>query len=466
MTAIRKNLGNFGAIIGLIIIAAGVSLYIVQKQRLRIPYLEPKPYQLKAEFSTAQAVVAGQGQTVRVAGVRIGDIGGVELEDGRAVIKMDIDQEYKDLVHTNATALLRPKTGLKDMFIDLQPGGGDAPVAKEGFTIPIRATQPDVNPDEVLSVLDTDTREYLQLLVNGLGRGLEGRGGDLRDLLARFEPTHRDLARVNGAVATRRKQLRHLVTSLNVLSKELASRDDDLAKLVDSSSAVFGAFAKEQANVSSAVGELPSTLQQTTDTLTRVETFAELLGPTTEKLRPAARKLAPANEAVRPFAKESTPLLRESIRPFVRESRPLVRDLRPVSQQLAKAGPDLTQVFFRFNRFLNLLGYNPNGKESPDNAARQEGYLFWLAWLNHSATQLFSTSDAHGVFRPVTLAAPCATIAQVLQAAPELEFTSVLTPILTESTACNGGTNGGNTPQLPDIPELPDPFKAKKAKAR
>jgi len=455
VTAIKKNLGNFAAIVGLVLIAAGVSVYILGQQRMRFPFVQPKPYQLKAEFSTAQAVVAGQGQTVRVSGVRIGDIGGVDLKNGHAVIKMDIDPEYKDLVHTNATALLRPKTGLKDMFIDLQPGGGDAPVAKRGFTIPISATQPDVNPDEVLSVLDTDTREYLQLLVNGLGQGLKGRGGDLRDLLARFEPTHRDLARVNGEVATRRKQLRHLVSSLNILSTELAKHDDDLARLVNSSSAVFDSFAKEQANVSSAVHELPSTLSQTTDTLNRVDTFAELLGPTTEKLRPAARALAPANEAVRPFAKEATPQLRKSIRPFVRESRPLVRDLKPVSTRAAAAAPNLTQVFLRFNHFLNLLGYNPGGKEGPDKATRQEGYLFWLAWLNHSATALFSNSDANGVFRPVTIAAPCATLAQVLQAQPSLEFTSVLTPLLTDSKACNGGSNGGNGPQLPDIPKLP-----------
>jgi phospholipid/cholesterol/gamma-HCH transport system substrate-binding protein len=460
VTAIKKNLGNFAAIIVLVLLSAVVSVYILSEQRLHFPFFQPKPYELKAEFSTAQAVVAGQGQTVRVAGVRIGDIGGVELKDGHAVIKMDIDPEYKDVVHTNATALLRPKTGLKDMFIDLQPGGGDAPVAKRGFTIPIRSTQPDVNPDEVLSVLDSDTRDYLQLLVNGLGQGLKGRGGDLRDLLARFEPTHRDLARVNGAVATRRKQLRHLVSSLNILSKELARHDDDLARLVDSSSAVFGSFAKEQANVSSAVHELPSTLSQTTDTLNRVDTFAELLGPTTEKLRPAARKLAPANEAVRPFAKEATPQLRKSIRPFVREARPLVRDLKPVSTQASKAAPDLTQDFVRFNHFLNLLGYNPGGKEGPDKADRQEGYLFWLAWLNHSATALFSMSDANGTFRPVTIAAPCATLAQVLQAQPSLEFTSVLTPLLTDSHACNGGTNGGNGPQLPPVPTLP---KGKKA---
>jgi phospholipid/cholesterol/gamma-HCH transport system substrate-binding protein len=462
VTAIKKNLGNFAAIIGLIVVAAGVSLYILDQQRMRFPFLEPKPFQLKAEFSTAQAVVAGQGQTVRVAGVRIGDIGGVELEDGKAVIAMDIDEEYKDLVHTNASALLRPKTGLKDMFIDLEPGGGDAPVAKEGFTIPIRATQPDVNPDEVLSMLDTDTREYLQLLVNGLGRGLEGRGGDLRDFFARFEPTHRDLARVNGAVATRRKNLRRLVTSLNVLSRELASRDDDLANLVDSSSAVFGAFAREQANVSSAVRELPGTLQQATDTLGRVETFAELLGPTAQKLRPAARALDPANEAVRPFAKEAAPLLRKSIRPFVRESRPLVRDLRPVSRRAAAAAPDLTQVFLRMNRFLNMLGYNPGGREGPENAARQEGYLFWLAWTNHAATQLFSSSDAHGTLRPVTLAAPCATLTQVLQAQPELELTAVLTPLLTDSKACNG--QGGGIPELPELPTLPLPGSKQKDK--
>ena len=112
-------------------------------------------------------------------------------------------------------------------------------------------------------------------------------------------------------------------------------------------------------------------------------------------------------------------------------------------------------MFLRFNHFLNLLGYNPNGREGADNAARQEGYLFWLAWLNHAATQLFSSSDAHGTFRPVTIAAPCATLQQVLQAQPALEFTSVLTPLLTDSKACNGASNGGNGPQLPPLPQLP-----------
>jgi phospholipid/cholesterol/gamma-HCH transport system substrate-binding protein len=374
---------------------------------------------------------------VRVSGVRIGDIGAVKLQNGRAIVRMDIDSQYKNLVHTNATALLRPKTGLKDMFIELQPGDNNAPVAKENWTLPIDATTPDVNPDEILSTLDSDTRDYLRLLISDAGRGLQGRSSDLRDLFRRFEPTDRDLAKLNGAVAERRDNLRRLIHSLNELNTELADHGNQLAGLVTSSAAVLHSFASEDQSISTAVAELPSTLQTTTDTLGRVQRFADILGPATQNLRPAARALDPANRAIIPFAKEVTPLLASDIRPFVREARPVVRDLRPASNQLAAAAPNLTRTFTQLNNFFNLLAYNPNGREDPSNAARQEGYLFWLAWAQHMAIQLFSSSDAHGVLRPVTVAAPCSQIDQIVKGRPELEFLQMLTPILTDSAACN-----------------------------
>jgi phospholipid/cholesterol/gamma-HCH transport system substrate-binding protein len=139
---------------------------------------------------------------------------------------------------------------------------------------------------------------------------------------------------------------------------------------------------------------------------------------------------------VRPLAVEATPLLRNDIRPFVREARPVVRDLRPAARNLSAATPALTKTFGLLNTFLNLAAYNPNGREDPSNPARQEGYLFWAAWVQHMATQLFSTSDANGVFRPVTIGAPCATVEQVVKQQPQLEFLAMLTPILTDSQAC------------------------------
>ena len=79
----------------LLVVAGLVSAYvIVQNQRLRIPLLEERPFELKAEFETAQAVVPGQGQTLRVAGVQVGDVDDVELEDGVAVVTFGVDRDF------------------------------------------------------------------------------------------------------------------------------------------------------------------------------------------------------------------------------------------------------------------------------------------------------------------------------------------------------------------------------------
>ena len=429
---VRRHVRELLAIAGFMALAAVVAAYILDHQRLRWPWEDVM--ELEASFDTAQSVTPGQGQTVTISGVQVGEVADVRLEDGRAVVTMHLEPGEVGPVYRDATILLRPKTGLNDMSLQLDPGTPDAPEAKEGWTIPIRATQPDINPDEILAMLDDDTRDYLKLLLQGAGKGLEDRAPELREVLRRFEPTHRDLARVNGAVAERRRNLRRLIHNLRVLNTALAVNDDDLAELIDTSATVMRAFASEERNISDAVGELPGTLSQTTETLTEVERFARLLGPTAEKLRPVARSLDEANAAVIPFAREIAPVLRKDIRPFTREARPLVRDLRPGARRLATATPALTETFLRINHLFNLAAFNPGGAEPPEKGPdRQEGYLFWVAWANHMATQLFSNADAHGVFRPVTIAAPCAIVEQMVAERPELEFLQSLTPILMQA---------------------------------
>jgi phospholipid/cholesterol/gamma-HCH transport system substrate-binding protein len=434
--AIREHWRDFAAIVALAAIAAAVGGYVLANQRLRFPW-EGAPFRIKAEFATAQAVTPGQGQTVRVSGVRVGDISAVALKNGRAIVTMDLDPEYKGLVHTDASALLRPKTGLKDMFIELDPGTGRAPRAHAGWTVPIRNTAPDVNPDEIFAMLDDDTRDYLKLLIGGAGQGLKGRGGDLRDLFRRFEPTHRDLERVNGKVAERHRNLRRLVHSLNQLNDELAGKDDELAALVRSSSKVFRTFASEQRNLGRAVGDLPGTLQQTTDTLGKVERFARVLRPTADDLRPPLKALDRANAQVQPLAQEATPIVREQIRPFVRDARPLVRSLRAPAESLATATPDLTRTFTVLNHFLNLASYNEKGRQGPAVAGRDEGYLFWLAWLQHNGAALFSSSDANGPFRPVTLGGTCTVLKELTGDNPPLNL--LYQPALLSERVCGNG---------------------------
>ncbi|HYF27991.1 MAG TPA: MlaD family protein [Baekduia sp.] len=434
--AIKTGIRPFMAIILLGVIAAAVGGYILSNQRLRFPVLQEAPFQLKAQFSTAQAVTPGQGQTIRVSGVRVGDIAKVELDEGRAVVTMDLDPEFDDLVHTDATALLRPKTGLKDMFIELDPGSKDAPLAREGWTMPVEATLPDVNVDEVLRALDADTRDYVRLLVGSGERGLRGRSGDLAEVLRRFEPTHRDLARVTGKVAERRRNLRRLVRSLNVLNQELGAKDTELAELVASSADVFRAFASEERAVSASVRELPAALQHTTQALGRVERFARVLRPAADELRPAVRKLDAANRAITPFARATAPILREQVRPFTREARPTVRELRPGVRSVTKATPDLTRSFVVLNKLLNMVGFNEDGREGPGKADRDEGFLFWIAWLNHNAANVWSTSDAHGPMRPVAVGVTCSAATQIVNEEGGPGLGMLFAPLLMDPALC------------------------------
>jgi phospholipid/cholesterol/gamma-HCH transport system substrate-binding protein len=432
--AVREHWKDFAAILGLIVISVGISSYILANQRFRFPFTA-KPLRLVAELENAQAVTAGQGQTVEVAGVKIGRIQDIKLHDGRARVGLSIFPKFKDLVHTDASAILRPRTGLKDMFIQVDPGTSKAPVAKEDFVIPASRTLTDVDLDEILASLDADTRDHLQLLLDGAAKGLKGRGNDLAEIFRRFGPTMRDLRRVNQAVALEREDLKDSIHGLAQLTNELAGKDDELAQLVDSSAAVFQSFAAEDRNVSATVEKLPGALHASTIALGKVKAFADQLGPASSALEPAFTQLASTNKTVTPIAKRLTPVVRTQIRPFVRDVRPLVSNLRPAATGLGSAMPDLTSVFVRFNHLFNLLGYNPNGREAPDKAGRQEGYLFWLAWLGQQTSNLTNIDDGNGPLRPVFLTGTCNTLINLVNGEPALEFLMGLSPVL--ESQCN-----------------------------
>jgi phospholipid/cholesterol/gamma-HCH transport system substrate-binding protein len=404
--AIRKHLADFLAVVALFVFGSGVAAYVLAHQRLRFPLIEDKPFVVKVELSDAQAVQPGQGQTVRSAGVEIGKIGEVELEDGVAVVEMQLEPRYEGYVREDASALLRTKTGLKDMFVELDPGDG-RPV-EEGGRVRLANTAPDIDPDEFLSALDSDTRDYLKLLVSGAGKGLEGRGNDLRETFRRFEPLHRDLNRVSEAIAERRHNLRRLIHNYGLLVEELGGKDKELTRLVRASNAVFQSFAAEDANVSAFVSKLPGSLRETRLALGKVDRLGQRLGPALESLRPPFRELDDANRAVLPFVREAAPIIRDEIRPFTRVGRPFFRDLGQGADGLAKAGPDLTRTFRGLNRLFNIGAHNPNGAEGltgdlAKDRARDEGYLYWLAWTGQNTVSLFSTSDAQGPFRRITI---------------------------------------------------------------
>ncbi len=332
--AIRKHLRDFIAILGLVIVAAIVGGYILANQRIYFPSWVPivgrDDFIIKGEFSTAQAVTPGQGQTVDIAGVQVGEISNVELKDGRALVTMRIDPRYDD-IYTNATMLLRPKTGLKDMVVELDPGtrGNGAERVRDGYTIPVSQTLPDVNLDEILAVLDGDTRTYLQLLLNTASVGLTGNGQELAQVFRRFDPLANDAKKATELLRTRDRHIRRAVTNFGRLTEALAEDDQKLATFVDSSQAVLRRFANQGDNIEEALALLPDTLQTTQAALESTRRFADTAGPALESLRPFARELGPALSATRPFLIETTPIIEQQIRPFTVAATPVDQAAAP-----------------------------------------------------------------------------------------------------------------------------------------
>jgi phospholipid/cholesterol/gamma-HCH transport system substrate-binding protein len=435
VTAIRKHLVDVLAIIALIVVALIVAGVILANQRLALPGWVPGLGQdfteVDAELSSAQAVTPGQGQTVNVAGVEVGEISDVRLEQGRAIVTLKLE-EGSVPVYRDASVLLRPKTGLKDMVAELTPGTPEAGELPEDERIPIGQTLPDVNLDEILAALDGDTRAYLVMLLSGGAEGLRGNSAELANTIRRFEPLARDSRKISEQLATRRKNIQRVIHNFSLLSEALGDKDQTLGEFVENSNAVFASLADQDAALRATLQELPTALDATTDALTSVDEMASVLGPTLEDLRPAARALGPALEETRPFLTTTTPVLKNEIRPFVRTAREPVRQLQPAVKDLAAATPDLVSTFRVLNTLLDALAYNPPGE-------RDEGYLFWASWVNHLGPAVFSNADAHGPIRRGLVVVSCSallTLRSVIAGNPQLGMLTQLLELPPESQIC------------------------------
>ncbi|MGO9898674.1 MAG: MlaD family protein [Solirubrobacteraceae bacterium] len=394
--AIRIHRLDFIAIVALIAIAILVVGYILEHQPAFT--FGRNYYKVKAEFQTAAAVTAGQGQPVTIAGVAVGLVGGVALQHGRAVVTIEIDRQYAP-IYRNATVLLRPRTPLKDMYLALDPGTRSAGAIPDGGELSAASTEPDIDVDQILSSLDGDTRTYLLLALAGGSEALQGPGAgggnpspatvaDLRGIFKRFAPLDRDTESFASLLATRSQEIHRAIHNLQAVVTSLGGVDAELTSLIDAANANFTAISSQDAALQAGITQLPGTLQQTSQTLVKVQSFAAQTGPTLAHLQPFARELAPALRALAPLLRDTKAPIEYQLRPFAVAVAPLVRTLRPATAKLAQATPALSRVVGVLNTLFNTLAYQPSNG--------QPGYLYWGAWLSHIAASLTSMQDVNG----------------------------------------------------------------------
>lgn len=444
--ALRTYTRDFVAV--LVLAAIGIlALFVILSQQTSalpawFPILGQDRFELKTELQTAQAVTPGQGQTVNMSGVKVGDVTAVDLVDGVAVVTMEVDNEYSDLIHDDASVLLRPRTGLQDMVIELDPGSDDAPTVPEGFTIPLANSAPNVNFDQILASLDGDTRAYLRLLLAGgaTALGTPEKSERFGNVLRRIYPTTRDIAKVNGALAKRRENLRRIITNFKLIAEQLSRSDTMLADFVSSQNSVFGAFAESESSIRATLRGLPGALRETRGALGASATLSEQLTPALTALIPQAEATAPALRATRPFFRKTLPAIRDQIRPFTTEVAPTVTDLKRAAGPLNESVTSLRGGLTELNQVLNALAYNPSGQP--------ESYLFYASWLNHNTNSLFLNQDGLGPLRRSLLTYTCLTSIladNVTATRPNIKTARELVRLPTTPQICEGFGSSSNS---------------------
>jgi phospholipid/cholesterol/gamma-HCH transport system substrate-binding protein len=390
------------AIAVLTVAAIVMTLWIFTQQKASLPSWAPLVGEdfahLTAEFGNAQAVTPGQGQAVVIAGIQVGRISSVDLEEGHAVVGMDVEPKYLKLIHPNANLLLRPKTNLNDMTVEIDPGSGREHV-EDGYRFPLSRTEPSIQFEAFLSTFDKDTQQYLQLLLAGGAQGIGGRGQQLGGAFRRLQPFAHYIADLNRAVAQRRRALARTIHDFGLLTAELGRHDAALERFVTSSKDALGNFANQQEALQESLVEFPSTLAALRSAFVASNRFSEASGPALRKLIPQAQASVPAFEAQAQLFRQTTGPIRDQIRPFTRQIRPVLVHLNEGSDDLDTSVRSFGNSLGAINGLLNVLAYNPKGKK--------ESFLFYLPWLNHDLNATFNLVDAGGPISRAVLMLSC-----------------------------------------------------------
>jgi phospholipid/cholesterol/gamma-HCH transport system substrate-binding protein len=183
-----------------------------------------------ATFSEAGGLRSGD--EVRLAGVRVGEVDSIELDNGsvKVAFKINTDAEFGE----DTEAQIKVKTILGDMYLALVPRG-DGQLA-EGATIPVERTQ---SPYDVVDAFSDLAQTSDDIDTDQLAKSLTTLADLTRNTPEEFQRALQGVSALSETVASRNDQVNSLLKNLKRVSTVLDARDDDIVGLMDDADVLF-----------------------------------------------------------------------------------------------------------------------------------------------------------------------------------------------------------------------------------
>ncbi len=202
------------------VLATGVLVVVIGN----LSFADSREY--RARFVDATGVV--KGDDVRVAGVKVGTVQDVEIDEGQhALVTFDVAEQTRVSGSTIATIRYRNLVGQR--YLALSDEVGSTERLAEGATIPVQRTRPALD----LTVLFNGFKPLFRALspaeVNKLSYEIvqvfQGEGGTLESLLGHT-------ASITTTLAERDEVIGSLITNLDQVLDHLGDRDQQLSRLI------------------------------------------------------------------------------------------------------------------------------------------------------------------------------------------------------------------------------------------
>ncbi len=208
---------------------------------------------------------------VRIAGIDVGQVQNVVPAGEASKVSFTVEQEGLP-IHRDATLTIRDRLFLEgSYYLELDPGSPGAPIAPEGFTIPLSNTSSPVQFYNVLSMFNTATRSSLTRVLATLNQGLgpqpglprsDSGAGGLKQTIPQLTPVLKDVSWVSQSLqGTHPGDLETLLSSTADVTSTLAGSSSQLTGLVRDLNITSGALASTDGSLAQTISGVDDTLR-------------------------------------------------------------------------------------------------------------------------------------------------------------------------------------------------------------
>jgi phospholipid/cholesterol/gamma-HCH transport system substrate-binding protein len=395
----RMRTPRSNATIGLIaLVVVVVAVYLGFTKDL--PFTTP--FEVKAVFQSANSIRVAS--PVRIAGVDVGKVKSVEAEPGTnaAVVTMQIKKDGLPL-HADATAKIRPRIFLEgNFFVDLTPGSPGAPVLGDGDTIKVTQTASPVQLDEVLTALQSDSRQDLKIVLRGFNQALNSKPTAAQDRSSdpsargqtaaeSFNDAYKNIPQAEKSTAIvfdallgtePDRDLSRLINGTARTAAALTRNENALKDLITNFNGTTAAFASEAGNLSASIRELAPTLASANRAFTSLNAAFPPTRAFAEEILPGVRETPATIDAALPWIAQMRKLVSpQELGGVVTELAPATRALANLTDQAITLLPKTDQTSKCISRVIIPTGNIPIRDEFPTGVENYKEFFWGLVGL-------------------------------------------------------------------------------------